>query len=157
MSEQGSGTDGPPEVGSVAEEATKLLGAVADWARDHGSDLGVGVAALADQAAASAQEINAHIATDDPECRYCPICRTVHAVRTASPEVRAQLTTAASSFLQAAAGMLSAGQGGGAGRPVERIDLDDDPDDRDDHPPGDLPEDLPDDPADGPPLDEDPA
>jgi hypothetical protein len=130
----------------VAEEATKLLGAVAEWARDHGSDLGAGVAALADQAAASAHEINAHIATDDPECRYCPICRTVHAVRSASPEVRAQLTSAASSFLQAAAGMLNAGQGGGAGRPVERIDLDDD-----------LPDDLDDDLADSPRPDEDPA
>jgi hypothetical protein len=125
MSEQGPGTDGADEIGSVAEEATKLLGAVADWARDHGSDLGAGVAALAEQAAASAHEINAHIATDDPECRYCPVCRTVHVVRTASPEVRAQLTTAASSFLQAAAGLLAAGQDGGARASVQRIDLDD--------------------------------
>jgi hypothetical protein len=117
------------EVGSVAEEATKLLGAVADWARDHGSDLGAGVAALADQAAASARDISDHIATDDPECRYCPVCRTVHVVRTASPEVREQLTSAASSFLRAAAGMLAAGgtardPGSGVGH-VERIDLDD--------------------------------
>jgi hypothetical protein len=119
--------DGPDEVGSVADEATKLLGAVADWARDHGSDLGAGVAALADQAAASAHDLNAHLATDDPECRYCPICRTVHAVRSASPEVRAQLTSAASSFLQAAAGLL-AGSQGTAKPPVQRIDLDD-PDD----------------------------
>jgi hypothetical protein len=126
VSEQGSGPEGPDEVGSVAEEATKLLGAVADWARDHGSDLGAGVAALADQAAATAHDINAHIATDDAECRYCPVCRTVHAVRTASPEVRAQLTTAASSFLQAAAGMLAAGHSGSNDRPVQRIDLDDD-------------------------------
>ena len=126
MNEQDSGPDTPDEVGTVAQEATKLLGAVADWAREHGSDLGAGVAALADQAAASAHDIGAHIATDDPECRYCPVCRTVHAVRTASPEVRAQLTTAASAFLQAAAGMLAAGQQGGGGqRPVERIDLDD--------------------------------
>jgi hypothetical protein len=126
VSEQGSGADGPDEIGSVAEEATKLLGAVADWARDHGSDLGAGVAALAEQAAASAHEINAHIATDDPECRYCPVCRTVHAVRSTSPEVRAQLTTAASSFLQAAAAMLAGSGGHAGGRPVERIDLDDD-------------------------------
>lgn len=139
MSEQGSGasSEGPDEIGSVAQEATKLLGAVADWARDHGSDLGAGVAALADQAAASAHELSDHLATDDPECRYCPVCRTVHAVRTASPEVRAQLTTAASSFLQAAAGLLAAGSGPSGKPPVERIDLDDlddlaDPDDVDD-------------------------
>jgi hypothetical protein len=126
VSEQGSGADGPDEIGSVAEEATKLLGAVADWARDHGSDLGAGVAALAEQAAASAHEINAHMATDDPECRYCPVCRTVHAVRSTSPEVRAQFATAASSFLQAAAAMLAGSGGHAGGRPVERIDLDDD-------------------------------
>ena len=127
MSEQGPGTGagGPDEIGSVADEATKLLGALADWARDQGSELGAGVAALADQAAASAHEINAHIATDDPECRYCPVCRTVHAVRSANPEVRAQLTSAASSFLQAAAGMLAGSGGTPGGRPVERIDLDD--------------------------------
>jgi hypothetical protein len=137
VSEQGAGTEGPDDIGSVAEEATKLLGAVADWAREHGSDLGAGVAALADQAAASAHELNAHLATDDPECRYCPVCRTVHAVRSASPEVRAQLTTAASSFLQAAAGMLAAGQAGGAAKPpVQRIDLDDEPDLMDDDLPG---------------------
>jgi hypothetical protein len=111
----------------VAEEATKLLGAVADWAREHGSDLGSNVASLADQAAAAAHDVSSHIATDDAECRYCPICRTVHAVRTANPEVRAQLTSAASSFLQAAAGMLAAGSAGTpGGRPVERIDLDED-------------------------------
>ena len=108
MSEQGSGAsaEGPDEIGSVAQEATKLLGAVADWAREHGSDLGAGVAALADQAAASAHEINAHLATDDPECRYCPVCRTVHAVRSASPEVRAQLLHARSHLIDVRAELL---------------------------------------------------
>ena len=128
MSDQSKGSGPDPDIGSVAEEATKLLGAVADWARDHGSDLGAGVASLADQAAASAREVSDHIATDDPECRFCPVCRTVHVVRTASPEVRAQLTTAASSFLQAAAGLLAAGSGSGdssGAASVQRIDLDD--------------------------------
>jgi len=135
VSEQGSGTQGPDDIGSVAEEATKLLGAMAGWAREHGSDLGASVASLADQAAAAAQDVNEHIATDDPECRFCPVCRTVHAVRSANPEVRAQLTTAATSFLQAAAGLLAAQSGGaGTGRPVERIDLDDDFGDPGDHP-----------------------
>ncbi len=129
MREQPSGTGGPDNIGSVADEATKLLGAVADWARDHGTDLGATVAALADQAASAAHDVSEHIATDDPECRYCPLCRTVHVVRTASPEVRAQLTSAASSFLQAAAGMLAAGRGDSGGRPVERIDLDEDVED----------------------------
>jgi hypothetical protein len=106
-------------VGSVGEEAAKLLGALADWAGDH------------------AREVNEHLATGDAECLYCPICRTMHAVRSASPEVKEQLATAASSFLQAAAGLLSAG---GHGEPqasrVQHIDLDDEDDgDEEEHDP----------------------
>ena len=116
----------PPQdepVGSVGDEAAKLLGALADWAGDH------------------AREVNDHIATGDAECLYCPICRTVHAVREASPEVKAQLAQAASTFLQAAAGLLSAA---GAAEPsssrVQHIDLDADaPEDND----GDQGEDVP--------------
>jgi hypothetical protein len=127
------GPDGerPPadQVGSVAEEAVKLFGALSDWARDHGSEVGQGLAGLADQAAGAAQGVNEHLATGAAECTYCPICRTVHAVRQASPEVRAHLVTAASSLLQAAAGALATAvppeQGGRSGS-VERIDLDDD-------------------------------
>ena len=131
MSDGGQrGNDDP--VGGLGEEAAKLLGAVAEWAREQGSDLGNGVAALAGQAASAAREIDEHIATGDPECRYCPVCRSVHVVRQASPEVRAHLAAAASSFLQAAAGMLAAGSAAGdrSGQPptVQHIDLDSDPD-----------------------------
>ncbi len=62
----------PPQdepVGSVGDEAAKLLGALADWAGDH------------------ARDVDEHLATGDAECLYCPVCRTVHAVRQASPEV----------------------------------------------------------------------
>ena len=116
----------PPQdepVGSVGGEAAKLLGALADWAGDHlNGPLGDRV-----------RDVNDHIATGDAECLYCPICRTVHAVREASPEVKAQLAQAASTFLQAAAGLLSAT---GAAKPpssrVQHIDLDEDaPDDSD--------------------------
>ena len=117
----------PPKdepVGGVGDEAAKLLGALADWAGDHVGD--------------RVREVDEHISTGDAECLYCPVCRTVHAVRQASPEVRAQLATAASTFLQAAAGLLAAaGQAGQQPEPrVQRIDLD----------PDDLPdsdEDLP--------------
>jgi hypothetical protein len=91
-------------VGSVAEEAAKLLGALSGWARD----------------------LDDHVATGAPECSYCPICRTVHALRQTSPEVRTQLATAATALLQAASGLLATvapeapGRGG-----VEHIDLDD--------------------------------
>jgi hypothetical protein len=116
-------------VGSVGEEAAKLLGAVSDWARDQGADAGQGLGGLAGQAAAAMRGISEHIATGSPECTYCPICRTVHTVRQTSPEVRAQLATAASSFLQAAAALLATQvpkDDPGRGSSVERIDLDDD-------------------------------
>jgi hypothetical protein len=122
------GTDGPA-VGNVGEEAAKLLGALSDWARDQGSDVGQGLGGLASQAAASMQGINDHIATGSTECTYCPICRTVHAVRETSPEVRAHLAQAASSLLQAAAGLLATippPESSGRMPGVERIDLDDD-------------------------------
>lgn len=128
MSEPGDPGD-RDHVGSVSEEALKLFGALTDWARDHGSDLGQGLSGLADHAAATAHEIDEHIATGAPECTYCPICRVVHVVRQTSPEVRAHLAVAASSLLQAAAGIVAAAapddaRGRAAG--VERIDLDDD-------------------------------
>ena len=127
-----------PEVGSVGEEAAKLFGALADLARQQGSDLGGSLGGIADQAASLAQEVNNHIATGSAECRYCPVCRVVHAVRETSPEVRAHLTAAASSFLQAAAGLLATvppADAGAAqrGPAVERIDLDEG-DDRTDGP-----------------------
>ena len=116
----------PEDVGSVGEEAAKLFGALGDWARDQGA---TGVAGMAGQAAAAARDVDQHLATGAEECTYCPVCRTVHLVRQASPEVREHLTTAASSFLQAAAAMLAtAGPSreapGSTG--LERIDLEDD-------------------------------
>ncbi len=123
------GPQDPTSVGSVGEEAAKLLGAVSDWARDQGSDVGQGLGGLAGHAAASIHEINEHIATGSAECTYCPICRAVHALRDTSPEVRAHLVTAASSFLQAAATLLATQvpkDGSARAGGVERIDLDDD-------------------------------
>lgn len=147
--EPGESRDREPsgeQVGSVGEEAAKLLGALSDWAKDSsgglGSGLGSGLGAglgeslsgLADHAAATMSELNDHIATGAPECTYCPVCRTVHVVRQTSPEVKAHLAGAASSFLQAVVGMLAtlpppgSGAGGQAGQQggVERIDLDED-------------------------------
>jgi hypothetical protein len=131
-----------PDIGSVGEEAAKLLGALSDWARDQSPDMGHGLGGLAGHAAASLREIGDHIATGSAECAYCPICRTVHMVRETSPEVRTHLVTAASSFLQAAAALLAAqvpqDEAGRASK-VERIDLDDAPDDEEDgHEPGEA-------------------
>lgn len=122
-------------VGSVAEEAARLLGALQGWAGDGTDEGPAGGAGLLGS-------LNEHIATGDPECRYCPLCQVISAFRETSPEVRHHLSTAASSLLQAATGVLQAaagqgagqgtgqgaGQGAGADRhdPVQRIDLDDD-------------------------------
>lgn len=135
MSEPGDGTgQGPDEqVGSVTDEAAKLFGALSDWAKDHGSDLGEGLSGLAAHAASSARDFDEHIATGSAECTYCPICRTVHAVRQTSPEVRAHLAVAAASLMQAAAGLLAtavpddARAASARGDGIEHIDLDDDP------------------------------
>lgn len=112
-----SQTDGPDEprepVGSVAEEAAKLFGAVAGWAREHGD----GFSTFGD-------DLHEHLATGDAACTWCPICRTVTAVRQTSPEVRAHLAGAASSLMLAVSGMMAthpSAQDTG----VERIDLDD--------------------------------
>lgn len=99
------------DVGSVAEEAAKLLGALSEWAGDQRTDWATGVSGAAGQAAAAARQVHEHldegIATGAEECRYCPVCRGIGAVRQLSPEVRAHLTTAASSLLQAVAGVMA--------------------------------------------------
>ncbi len=125
-------TDSQDPVGSAAEEAAKLLGAVADWARDHGSDLGATVGGLADQVSAAAHDVDAHLATGE-DCRYCPFCRAVQVYRSASPEVREHLSTAATSLAQAAAALLATAVPEQRGSGVEHIDLTDDwPDDGED-------------------------
>jgi hypothetical protein len=100
------GDDPREQVGSVGEEAARLLGALGEWAKDVGD----------------------HVDTGAAECTYCPVCRTVHVVREASPEVRNHLATAAASLMQAAAGILAATNQGSSRAhqdpSVERIDLD---------------------------------
>jgi hypothetical protein len=131
----GPGSGPPPPgdeepLGSVGEEAAKLFGALSDWARDQGSDY-AGTAAGATSAFASAvHDVSEHIATGSTECRYCPVCQVIHVVRQTSPEVRTHLAVAASSLLQAAAGLLATQtpDPGRGSAPVEKIDLDSDTD-----------------------------
>ena len=119
MSDNPGGAD---EVGGVGEETAKLFGALADWAREHGSG-------LAAHAAGAAREVDEHLDTGAPECEWCPVCRTVHVLRQASPEVREHLAVAAASLMQAAAGVLATASRGSDPRRadgMERIDLDGD-------------------------------
>ena len=113
------------DVGSLGEEAAKLLGALSGWAREHAGDAGEGLSGLAAQAAAAVHDLDDHLATESVECTVCPVCRTIHAARRLSPEVTAHLSSAAASLVQAAAALMATtGPGAGAPGDVEHIDLD---------------------------------
>ena len=117
---------GRDEVGSLGEEAAKLLGALSGWAREQGVEAGDGLSGLASQAAASAHELSDHLATGAPECTVCPLCRTISAVRQVSPEVTAHLSAVAASLAQAAAEFLaSTSRPARSSGKVEHIDLTD--------------------------------
>ena len=106
--------ESPEQVGSVAEEAAKLLGAFSGWAKEQGDGLSAFTDGLHD-----------HASSESLECTWCPVCRTVAAVRQTSPEVIAHLSSAASSLMLAVSGMMAPpapGRDGG----VERIPLDED-------------------------------
>jgi hypothetical protein len=119
---------GDEPVGSVGEEAVKLLQALQDWAKESGSDYADATTGAVSGAAATLRDINEHIATGSDDCRYCPICQAISLVRSTSPEVREHLSSAASSLLQAAAGVLATpvpDQDARRNGAVEKIDLDD--------------------------------
>lgn len=123
-------------VGSVGEEAAKLLGALSDWARTQGSDYTGTAAGAASAFTHAVRDVNEHVATGAPECRYCPVCQVIHAVRQTSPEVRTHLTVAASSLMHAAGELLATRTGPRSSPPVEKIDLDAEGDWPDTDPPG---------------------
>jgi hypothetical protein len=138
------------EVGSLGEETAKLLGALAGWAREQ--DLAGHVAAFTEAEVGSGPQADGEAGADEAgrvgaasvgagavgagsvgaggeesacECRYCPLCRGVHAVRHLSPEVRTHLVAAVSSLARAAEAVLRT-DAPAPSRPegVERIDLD---------------------------------
>jgi hypothetical protein len=126
----GTGATGPSAggepIGSVGEEAAKLFGALSEWAKDQGAgsaDSAFGaVGAMSDMFS----NVNEHIATGGADCKYCPLCQVISAVRATSPEVKAHLAVAASSLMHAAAGVLATQvPTDGKASPVEKIDLDD--------------------------------
>lgn len=135
--EPGAGPDEP--VGSLNEEAARLFGAFTDWAGEHngGGDGTDSAAAHSLRGMAEAiRRVNEHVATGDPQCTYCPVCRVIQTVRETSPEVRQHLADAAGSLLGAAAALVN-DRGDSRGRPrptdpdgggtevagVEKIDL----------------------------------
>jgi hypothetical protein len=118
------GGQGHEPVGSVGEEAAKLLGAFSDWAKDRDSDYAGSAAGAAGSFVSAMQDVNEHVATGSEDCRYCPVCQVIHVVRQTSPEVRAHLSMAASSLMHAAAGLLATHTEKQPKSPsVEKIDL----------------------------------
>lgn len=148
MSQEHDPAHGSHDVGPLADEAVRLLGALSSWAArntvgvgQHAQDLAGAVLGSVRDAVAEADE---HLATGAEECTVCPVCRTVSAVRDVSPEVTAHLVQAATSLVAAASGLLAgvsearrpeddarttpAGPAPErASRHVEHIDLDDPP------------------------------
>ncbi|MCW2868604.1 MAG: hypothetical protein JWR20_2792 [Marmoricola sp.] len=125
------------EVGSVGEEAAKLFGVLSDWARDaapHDTGGHAGPGASHGHSHGDPHgdpHGQAHGGPTGEDCHWCPVCRAAHLVRRTNPEVKMHLAQAASSLVQAAAGLLAtqAGQAGGdPSQQVQKIDLDDDSD-----------------------------
>ena len=114
------------ETGSLGEEAAKLFAVLSGWARDTGFVSADAAADAGHGMVDALRGIDEHIATGGEDCRYCPVCQVIHAVRHTSPEVKAHLASAASSLMHAAAGVLAT-QVPRSDRPsgVEKIDLDD--------------------------------
>ncbi len=122
----GDGAPDGAQVGTLAEEALRLFGALADVARHGPRPEQPEAGGPGDPAAEQPHEHHAGA----PECAWCPLCRALQALRRTSPEVRAHLLSAASSLAQAAAAVLATtapGDPDGRRQPdVERIDLDED-------------------------------
>ena len=129
MTERGDGTPpggGGEPVGSLGEEAAKLFAALSGWARDHGPEYAGSAAGAAAAMSEAVHSLNEHVATGAEECRYCPVCQVIHLARATSPEVKAHLAVAASSLVQAAAGLVATHAPDATKPPVEKIHLDDD-------------------------------
>jgi len=93
-------------VGSVAEEAAKLLAALQAWV---GETLG--------EAAAGPSE--------GATCGWCPVCQAVDRVRATRPEVREHIAAGVTSLLHGAASLLEAvaeHQRGREGEPARGAD-----------------------------------
>jgi len=72
----------------------------------------------------------AHLATDEPQCRLCPLCQAIGALRESRPDLVEHLTMAAASLIAAAQSLLEGvpiatpgRSGSGAHAGVEHIDV----------------------------------
>ena len=110
---------------SLTDAVNTTIAALSGWARDQGTDYAGTVAGAAAAMSETLHTLDDHVATGSEDCRYCPLCQVIHAVRNTSPEVKTHLAVAASSLMQAAAGLLATQVPREKNGPVEKIDLDD--------------------------------
>lgn len=108
MSQAGA-HDRHDDVGSVAEEAAKLIGSLTEWSRRHAEG---DVSGSDPEAAAEA-------------CARCPVCRAGAWLRHLNPEARAHLGAAGASLAAAMASILAPPIPDSRGDQVERIVVDD--------------------------------
>jgi hypothetical protein len=87
---------GREPVGTLAEEAAKLLAAVHVWAGDSAAD---------DDGGEGGDTEPAHDHSPT-ECQWCPLCRLARLAKGTSPEVRTHLSQAAVSLALAVKGLL---------------------------------------------------
>jgi hypothetical protein len=139
-------------VGTLAEEAAKLVAVMQGWAADHaghaaadpddpdgsarrapgGNEPGhtvgdpAAAGAEADGHAHDREQVHEH---GGAECRWCPLCQSVRLAKAATPEVRDHLTNAALSLALAFKGLMEGVETpSDRSEPIEKIDLDLDPD-----------------------------
>lgn len=92
------------EVGSVGEEAARLLEAFQEWVRGHPGPVADG-------------------ATGEPvTCRLCPFCRLLSLARGAQPETFEHLIAAADSLAAAARSVIES-HAAGRSSGVQHIDI----------------------------------
>lgn len=133
----------PVDVGTAAQEAVKLAGALAQWAEQSG--LAETLKGIAEQAAASVLsaakaasspgsaegETESESASESPAghsttCDSCPICQGVDMVKTMSPEAADGITEALAAVTTAVRQTLDGFVGSAEESPtrVEHIDID---------------------------------
>ena len=99
--------DAQHDIGPLAEEATRLIEALSEWARGR---LGPGAGSVGTSA----------------ECALCPFCQMLSLVRQAKPETFAHLLDASAALTAALRSVVDAHPAHPAHGGMERIDLDDD-------------------------------
>ncbi len=102
------------DVGSVAEEAGRLLESLRRAGRDSAPDAGAPRTPGAEDAGAGNDHADAPAAEafscDDPVCQWCPVCRASAFVRQLSPETLGTLAELAG-FAAAVLGDLASARG----------------------------------------------